>query len=119
LTGSIKKHEDLPEGDSRRYSPRFQVENLNKNLRIVEMLEQLAKEKQCTPPQLALGWCLAQGEFIVPIPGTKKIKYLYENVEAVNVQFTAKEIERINIMFPLGVAMGERYPAVQMQRVWR
>jgi aryl-alcohol dehydrogenase-like predicted oxidoreductase len=119
LTGSIKKHEDLPEGDSRRNSPRFQVENLNKNLRIVEMLEQLAKEKQCTPPQLALGWCLAQGEFIVPIPGTKKIKYLYENVEAVNVQFTAQEIERINIMFPLGVAMGERYPAVQMQRVWR
>jgi aryl-alcohol dehydrogenase-like predicted oxidoreductase len=119
LTGRIKRHEDLQEGDFRRDSPRFQVENLNKNLRIVEMLEQLAREKQCTPPQLALGWCLAQGEFVVPIPGTKKIKYLHENVEAVNVQFSAEEIKRINDLFPLGVASGERYPSTQMQRVWK
>jgi aryl-alcohol dehydrogenase-like predicted oxidoreductase len=117
LAGKIKKHTDLQEGDFRRNSPRFQVENLNKNLRIVEMLERLAAEKKCTPPQLALAWCLSQGEYIVPIPGTKKLKYLHENIEAVKVHLTHEDIRNINNMFPPGIASGERYPAMQMQRV--
>jgi aryl-alcohol dehydrogenase-like predicted oxidoreductase len=117
LTGRIKKHADLQDGDFRKNSPRFQVENLNKNLRIVEMLEQLAVEKKCTPPQLAIAWCLAQGEDIVPIPGTKKMKYLRENIEAVKVSLTPEDIRSINNMFPPGIASGERYPAMQMQRI--
>ncbi len=117
LTGKIKRLTDLPEGDFRKNSPRFQVENLNKNLRIVEMLEQLAAEKKCTPAQLAIAWCLAQGEDIIPIPGTKKLKYLHENIEAVKVKLTPSDIRNINNMFPPGIASGERYPAMQMQRV--
>jgi aryl-alcohol dehydrogenase-like predicted oxidoreductase len=119
LTGKIKKQTDLSEGDIRKKSPRFQVENLNKNLRILEMLEHLAIEKKCTPAQLALAWCLAQGNDIVPIPGTKKLKYLRENIEAVKVQLTSTEIRTMNSMFPVGIAAGERYPAVQMQRLWK
>ena len=117
LTGKIKKQTDLSEGDFRKNSPRFQVENLNKNLRILEILEQLASEKKCTPAQLALAWCLAQGDDIVPIPGTKKLKYLHENIEAVKVQLTSTDIRNMNSMFPIGIAAGERYPAMQMQRI--
>jgi aryl-alcohol dehydrogenase-like predicted oxidoreductase len=81
------------------------------------MLEQLASEKKCTPAQLALAWCLAQGDDIVPIPGTKKLKYLHENIEAVKVQLTSTDIRNMNSMFPVGIAAGERYPAIQMQRI--
>jgi aryl-alcohol dehydrogenase-like predicted oxidoreductase len=117
LTGKIRRQSDLNEGDFRKNSPRFQIENLNKNLRILEMLEQLAHEKKCTPAQLALAWCLAQGEDIVPIPGTKKLKYLHENIAAVKIQLTRAEINHLNALFPVGIAAGERYPATQMQRI--
>jgi aryl-alcohol dehydrogenase-like predicted oxidoreductase len=117
LTGKIKDQTDLPEGDFRKKSPRFQTKNLNKNLRILEMLEQFASEKKCTSAQLALAWCLAQGDDVVPIPGTKKLKYLHENIEAVKVQLTSTDIRNMNSMFPVGIAAGERYPAPQMQRL--
>jgi len=117
LTGKIMSQTDLPEGDFRKNSPRFQAENLNKNLRILEMLEQLAIKKKCTLAQLAIAWCLAQGDDVVPIPGTKKLKYLHENIEAVKVQLTATDIRNMNLMFPVGIAAGERYPALQMQRL--
>jgi len=117
LTGKIMSQTDLPEGDFRKNSPRFQAENLNKNLRILEMLEQLAIKKKCTLAQLAIAWCLAQGDDIVPIPGTKKLEYLHENIVAVKVQLTSTDIRSMNSMFPVGIAAGERYPALQMQRI--
>jgi len=117
LTGKIKDQTDLPEGDFRKKSPRFQTKNLNKNLRILEMLEQFASEKKCTSAQLALAWCLAQGDDVVPIPGTKKLKYLHANIEAVKVQLTSPDISTMNSMFPVAIAAGERYPAPQMQRL--
>jgi aryl-alcohol dehydrogenase-like predicted oxidoreductase len=117
LTGRFKLLTDLPEGDFRRSSPRFQGENFKKNLRIVETVENLAAEKKCTPAQLALAWCLAQGRDIVPIPGTKKVKYLLENIKAVDVDLTPDDNEKIRVEFPRGVASGERYPEMQMQRV--
>lgn len=117
LTGRFKSVADLPEGDFRRNSPRFQGENLKNNQRIVEAVEQLASEKKCTPAQLALAWCLAQGEDIIPIPGTKKVKYLLENIKAVDIQLAPENIERIGSALPRGIAAGERYPAMQMQRV--
>ncbi len=119
LTGKIKTVNDLADGDFRKYSPRFQEENLKKNLKIVETIEQLASEKKCTPSQLALAWCLAQGEYIIPIPGTKRTKYLRENVRAVNILLTYDDIRKINEIFPQGVAAGERYPTAQMHRVGR
>ncbi len=117
LTGRFKSAADLPEGDFRRNSPRFQGDNFAKNQRIVETIEKLASEKKCTPAQLALAWCLAQGPDIVPIPGTKKVKYLLENIKAVDIDLTTEDNERIRAAFPPGVAAGERYPTMQMQRV--
>jgi aryl-alcohol dehydrogenase-like predicted oxidoreductase len=117
LTGRFKSLDDLSESDFRRNSPRFQGENFKKNLQIVEAIEKLAAEKKCTPAQLALAWCLAQGRDIVPIPGTKKVKYLLENIKAADIDLTAEDNEKIRAAFPRGVAAGERYPAMQMQRV--
>jgi aryl-alcohol dehydrogenase-like predicted oxidoreductase len=91
LTGQIKRPEDIPEGDWRKNHPRFQGENFQKNLDLVRRVEQLAREKQCTPGQLALAWLLAQGPDIVPIPGTKHRKYLEENIGALNVKLTGAE----------------------------
>jgi aryl-alcohol dehydrogenase-like predicted oxidoreductase len=117
LTGQIKRFEDLAEDDYRRYSPRFQGENFPKNLDLVARVELLAKEKKCTPGQLALAWLLAQGEDIIPIPGTKRRKYLEENVGALDVSLSADDTRRIDEVAPKGVASGQRYPETMMQLV--
>jgi aryl-alcohol dehydrogenase-like predicted oxidoreductase len=119
LTGQIKRFEDLPADDYRRNSPRFQGENFQKNLDLVRKIEELAKAKGCTPSQLALAWVLARGEDIVPIPGTKRLRYLEENLGAVNVTFTAEELRQIDAILPAGAAVGERYPAYSMKAIDR
>lgn len=110
LTGQIKKFEDLEEDDYRRNSPRFQGGNFQKNLDLVTKIEELAREKGCRPAQLALAWLLAQGEDIVPIPGTKRIKYLDENIGALEVELTEEDLQHINELAPKGAAAGDRYP---------
>jgi aryl-alcohol dehydrogenase-like predicted oxidoreductase len=117
LTGQIKRFEDLAEDDYRRLSPRFQGENFQKNLDLVARVELLAREKNCTPSQLALAWLLAQGNDIIPIPGTKRIKYLEENVGALDVKLTAEDLKRIEEVAPKGAASGLRYPEAMMSLV--
>ena len=117
LTGQFKTFEDLAADDYRRNSPRFQGENFRKNLDLVRRVEEIAKEKACTPSQLALAWVLAQGEDIVPIPGTKRRKYLEENVGGLNVQLTAGDLRRIEEVFPRDATAGARYPEHMMQLV--
>jgi aryl-alcohol dehydrogenase-like predicted oxidoreductase len=117
LTGQFKKFEDLPVGDYRRNAPRFQGENFQKNLDLVAKLGDLARSKGCTPSQLALAWVLAQGDDIVPIPGTKRTKYLDENLGALNVTLTPKELKEIDADLP--AAAGERYHAQAMQAIDR
>jgi aryl-alcohol dehydrogenase-like predicted oxidoreductase len=117
LTGQIKKFDDLAADDFRRTSPRFQGENFQKNLNIVKKLETLATQKGCTPSQLALAWVMAQGDHLFPIPGTKRMKYLEENVGALNVTFTKNELEEINQISPKGVATGTRYTEGGMKLV--
>jgi aryl-alcohol dehydrogenase-like predicted oxidoreductase len=119
LTGQIKRFEDLAADDYRRLTPRFQGENFQKNLDVVARIEEIAAAKGCRPSQLALAWVLAQGEDIVPIPGTKRRKYLEENVGAADVILTRDELARIDQAFPQGSAAGERYPAVMMASVNR
>lgn len=114
LTGQIKKFEDFEETDYRRFSPRFQGENFQKNLDLVAKLETMAEKKGCTTSQLALAWVLNQGDHIFPIPGTKRIKYLEENAGALDVSFTQDELNEINAIAPKGVASGERYPETMM-----
>ncbi len=109
LTGRFQKIEDFPEDDYRRHSPRFQGENFNKNLKVVEKIEQLAKQKGAKPAQLALAWLLAQGEDIVPIPGTKKEKYVRENSGALDFTLSQSELDEIDEVAPQGIASGERY----------
>jgi aryl-alcohol dehydrogenase-like predicted oxidoreductase len=110
LTGQIKRFEDLPEDDYRRTSPRFQGENFQRNLALVKQVEEIAHEKKCTPAQLALAWVLAQGDDIVPIPGTKRRKYLQENVGALEVALTNKDLARIDEVAPHEAVAGARYP---------
>jgi len=110
LSGQIKTEADIPEGDFRRVGPRFQGENLRHNVELVGRVEQLAAEKGCTAAQLALAWLLAQGEDVVPIPGTKKRSRLAENVGAVDVQLTAQDLARIAELAPAGATAGARYP---------
>jgi aryl-alcohol dehydrogenase-like predicted oxidoreductase len=110
LSGQIKSLDDLDEHDFRRRNPRLQGENFQKNLDLVEKVEEIAKEKGVTASQLALAWVLAQGEDIVPIPGTKRVKYLEENVGALDVQLTDEELRRIDEAFPKGATAGDRYP---------
>jgi aryl-alcohol dehydrogenase-like predicted oxidoreductase len=119
LTGEIKTFEDFPADDYRRTSPRFQGENFEKNLQLVYRVEELAKEKLCKPSQLALAWVLAQSEQIVPIPGTKRRKYLEENMAALDVKLTAEDLVRINEVLPPGAAVGARYPEQMMRAVGR
>lgn len=119
LTGQIKKFEDLDTTDYRRNSPRFQGDNFDKNLELVKKIEEFATKKNCTASQLALAWVLAQGDFIFPIPGTKKIKYLEENVGSVNVQLTINELEEIDNIAPKNIAAGMRYPENFMSSVNR
>jgi aryl-alcohol dehydrogenase-like predicted oxidoreductase len=109
LSGSFKRFEDLPADDYRRLSPRFQGENFAKNLELVEQVKQIAAEKQVTPSQLALAWLLAQGEDIVPIPGTKRRTYLEENVAATSIKLTPEDLNRIEAIAPLGITVGDRY----------
>jgi aryl-alcohol dehydrogenase-like predicted oxidoreductase len=119
LTGQIKRFEDLAGDDYRRHSPRFQGENFQKNLELVKRIEQIAREKGCTPAQLALAWVLAQGEDIVPIPGTKRRKYLEDNLKALDVELTPDDLGRIDEVAPQGAAAGTRYPAAMMASVNR
>ncbi len=109
LTGAITSPEDLAEDDFRRHSPRFQGENFQRNLDLVAKVEQIAREKGCTPGQLAIAWLLAQGEDIVPIPGTKRRKYLQDNLGAVDVTLTGDDLARIDEVAPKGVTAGDRY----------
>jgi aryl-alcohol dehydrogenase-like predicted oxidoreductase len=119
LTGRFQKPEDLPEDDWRRFHPRFQGDNLQRNLHLAETVQRMAADKGCTPAQLALAWVLTRGEDIVPIPGTKHIRYLEENLGALNVRFTADELLRLDEAFPAGAAAGERYQPQGMQTVNR
>ncbi len=117
LTGRFRRAEDFPAGDYRPNSPRFQGENFERNLQLVEHINRLAAEKHCRPSQLALAWVLAQGEDIAPIPGTKRRTYLEENLHALDVQLSAADLARINEIAPRGVAAGQRYPEAMMKRV--
>ena len=119
LTGQLKRFEDLEPDDYRRHSPRFQGEDFQKNLDLVKRIGEIAAAKKCTPAQLALAWVLAQGEDVVPIPGTKRRKYLEENVGALNVELTADDLRRIDEIAPKGVAAGTRYPEAMMASVNR
>jgi aryl-alcohol dehydrogenase-like predicted oxidoreductase len=119
LTGQIRKFEDLAGDDYRRMSPRFQGENFQKNLELVARIEGLARDKGCTASQLALAWVMAQGKDIVPIPGTKRRKYLEENLGALKVTLSPTELQRIDAAAPRGVAAGLRYPAAMMGTVGR
>ena len=119
LTGAIASTDDFAPDDFRRRSPRFQGENFAKNLELVEQVKAIADEKGITAGQLALSWLLAQGDDIVPIPGTKRRKYLEENIGAATVTLTAEDIHRINAVAPQGIAAGERYPVQSMSALNR
>jgi aryl-alcohol dehydrogenase-like predicted oxidoreductase len=119
LTGQFRRFEDIPADDYRRNSPRFQGENFQKNLDLVLSVEEIAKEKGCQPSQLAIAWVLAQSDHIVPIPGTKRRKYLEENVAALDVKLTAEELRRLEKVLPSGAAAGNRYPDHVMALVER
>jgi aryl-alcohol dehydrogenase-like predicted oxidoreductase len=117
LSGEFKRPEDLAPGDWRRTNPRFQGENFQRNLKLVTEIEAIAREKKCTPSQLALAWVLAAGEDLVPIPGTKRLKYLEENVGALAVQLSKSDLSRIDQAFPPNVAAGTRYTDAGMAAV--
>ena len=119
LTGQIKRFEDFAPDDYRRNSPRFQGENFQKNLELVRRVQEIAGEKKCTPSQLALAWLLAQGGDILPIPGTKRRKYLEENAGALQVKLTPEDLRRIDEVAPHGAAAGGRYPQAAMAMVNR
>ncbi len=114
LTGRFRTLEDLPADDYRRFHPRFQGENFQKNLDLLARVREIAAEKQCTPGQLALAWLLARGEDVVPIPGTKRRAYLEENLKAEDVKLSAADLARIEAAFPPGLAAGPRYAAQAM-----
>ena len=119
LTGKIKSPEDLPDEDYRKTTPRFQGENFRRNLDLVKRVEEIAREKRCTSAQLALAWVLAQGEDIVPIPGTKRRKYLQENIGALDVDLTSKDLERIEEVATKDAFAGSRYPEAMMKLLSR
>jgi aryl-alcohol dehydrogenase-like predicted oxidoreductase len=119
LTGQIKSPDDFAKDDFRRHSPRFQRENFRKNLALVAEVERLARGKGWTPSQLALAWVLAQQDFIVPIPGTKRRTYLEDNLGAVRVALSKTDLDSIAAVFPRGAAAGERYPVQAMSSVNR
>ena len=117
LSGRFKSPDDFPEDDFRKFHPRFQGENFEKNIQLVREVDALAKEKGCTTAQLALAWVLAQGDDIVPIPGTRHIKYLDENIGALSVKLTDEELKRLDEILPPGAAAGPRYPERSMASV--
>lgn len=119
LTGRFRTIDDLPADDYRRRAPRFQGENFPKNLELVYKIEQLAAPRSCTPSQLALAWVMAQGEDIVPIPGTKRARYLDDNLGAVNVRLTPDDLAQIEAIRPADAVAGERYPAQAMRAIDR
>jgi aryl-alcohol dehydrogenase-like predicted oxidoreductase len=114
LTGQFKKFDDLAHDDYRRFAPRFQGENFQKNLDLVAKIGEIAAEKKATSAQLALAWVLAQGDDIAPIPGTKRRKYLEQNLAAAEIKLTKQDLARINEVAPHGAAAGERYPGPAM-----
>lgn len=114
LTGQIKSFEDFDATDYRRFSPRFQGDNFKKNLALVKKVEDIAQQKGCTPSQLALAWVMTQGDFLFPIPGTKHIKYLEENVGALNVGFSKDELQILDAIFPKDAVQGLRYAEQMM-----
>jgi len=117
LTGKFKSPDDFPEDDFRKFHPRFTGENFAKNIQLVREVEAMAEEKGCTTAQLALAWVLAQGQDIVPIPGTKHVKYLDQNIGALDVQLTNEDLKRLDEILPPGAAAGERYHARGMETV--
>jgi aryl-alcohol dehydrogenase-like predicted oxidoreductase len=119
LSGRFKSPSDFPEDDFRKNHPRFQGENFEKNIRLVREVEEMAQEKGCTTAQLALAWVLAQGEDIVPIPGTKHVRYLDENIGALEVQLTREDLKRLDEILPPGAAAGQRYHERGMETVNR
>jgi aryl-alcohol dehydrogenase-like predicted oxidoreductase len=119
LTGRFRTPDDLPPDDYRRNTPRFQGDNFRKNLELVEKVEALAKRKRCTPSQLAIAWVLSQGEHIVALFGTKRRKYLEENIRALEVELTPADLEEIDEVAPKGVAAGERYNEASMRAIDR
>lgn len=119
LTGAFQKPEDVAVNDSRRHMPRFQGKNFELNLQMVEKIKLIAKEKKSTPAQIALAWLLAQGEDIIPIPGTKRRDRLEENLRALEIELNNDDLERIDEIAPLGFAVGARYPEAALSRVNR
>ena len=117
LTGRFRSFEDLPADDYRRNSPRFQGDNFQKNLDLVQRVEEIAGRKRCTPAQLALAWLLAQGDDIVPIPGTKQRRYLDENTASLEIELTSSDLEEIEEVAPRGVAAGDRYHEAGMRTI--
>jgi len=118
LTGSVKGKADLPDGDRRLAHPRFQGDNLDRNVKIVKRLEELSVEKKCTPAQLVLAWLLAQGKDIVPIPGTKRRQRVDENLDALEVRLSAQEMKQTSDIAPVGAGAGPRYPVDALKRVY-
>ena len=119
LSGRFKKPEDIPEDDWRRNNPRFQGENFARNLELVARVEAIAREKKVAPSQLALAWVLSRGDDVVPIPGTKRRKYLEENAAALSIRLSADDLRRLEAAAPVGAASGERYPPQSMRSVNR
>ena len=119
LTGQFKSPDDFPEDDFRRNHPRFQGGNFEKNIQLVHEVEKMAADKGCTAAQLALAWVLAQGDDIVPIPGTKHVKYLDQNIDALKVELSDEDLKRLDEILPPGAAAGERYAARGMETINR
>ena len=117
LTGALKSPDDFAPDDYRRLSPRFQGDNFARNLALVEKVQSLAREKGCTPAQLALAWVLAQGDYLVPIPGTRRMRNLDENLGALEVELSERDLAAIDAVFPMGAPAGLRYPESMMRFV--
>jgi aryl-alcohol dehydrogenase-like predicted oxidoreductase len=117
LTGQFQSPDDFPEDDTRRRHPRFQGGNFDKNIALVHEIEAMAAEKACTAAQLALAWVLAQGSDIIPIPGTKRRRWLDDNIGALNVSLGTQDLARIDAILPPGAAAGDRYHAAGMQTI--
>jgi len=119
LTGQFKSPDDFPDDDFRKFHPRFQGENFEKNIQLVREVEAMAREKGCTTAQLALAWVLAQGDDVVPIPGTKRIRYLDENIGGLDINLSPEDLDRLDRILPPGAAAGERYHSRGMETVNR
>ncbi len=119
LTGMFQSPDNFPPDDFRRYNPRFQGDNFYRNLQLVKKVKEIAAQNQYTPAQLALAWLLAKGEDIIPIPGTKRQSRLGENIDAIEIELTAEELQQIEEIAPIGIAAGTRYPEAIMGTVNR